>query len=144
MRALMWSDWQRRGAPQKLKPKRLVELATIEGAKLLGIGERTGSLTPGKRADLITIRTGDIYALESWQDRVIVAEIQGASMSAGLLAELRGRGFDPQPHRTYLVATTGFVAEDEPATFLGRPRTLHPRRLLRDVTIAQLRASLGA
>ena len=60
MRALMWSDWQRRGAPQKLKPKRLVELATIEGAKLLGIADRTGSLTPGKRADLITIRKTDI------------------------------------------------------------------------------------
>jgi 5-methylthioadenosine/S-adenosylhomocysteine deaminase len=60
MRALMWSDWQRRGAPQKLKPKRLVELATIEGAKLLGIADRTGSLTPGKRADLIMIRSSDI------------------------------------------------------------------------------------
>ena len=60
MRALMWSDWQRRGAPQKLKPKRLVELGTIEGAKLLGIADKTGSLTPGKRADLITIRTSDI------------------------------------------------------------------------------------
>ncbi len=60
IRALMWSDWQRRGAPQKLKPKRLVELATIEGAKLLGIADRTGSLTPGKRADLITIRKNDI------------------------------------------------------------------------------------
>jgi cytosine/adenosine deaminase-related metal-dependent hydrolase len=60
MRALMWSDWQRRGAPQKLKPKRLVELATIEGARLLGIAGRTGSLTPGKRADLITIRANDI------------------------------------------------------------------------------------
>jgi cytosine/adenosine deaminase-related metal-dependent hydrolase len=60
MRALMWSDWQRRGAPQKLKPKRLVELATIEGAKLLGIAEKTGSLSPGKRADLITIRASDL------------------------------------------------------------------------------------
>jgi cytosine/adenosine deaminase-related metal-dependent hydrolase len=60
MRALMWSDWQRRGAPQKLKPKRLAELATIEGAKLLGVADKTGSLTPGKRADLITIRTRDI------------------------------------------------------------------------------------
>jgi cytosine/adenosine deaminase-related metal-dependent hydrolase len=60
MRALMWSDWQRRGAPQKLKPKRLVELATIEGAKLLGIAAKTGSLTPSKRADLIMIRANDI------------------------------------------------------------------------------------
>ena len=60
MRALMWSDWQRTGAPLRLKPKRLVELATIEGAKLLGIADRTGSLTPGKRADLILVRTTDI------------------------------------------------------------------------------------
>lgn len=60
MRALMWSDWQRRGAPQKLKPKRLVELATIEGARVLGTADKTGSLTPGKRADLITIRTSDV------------------------------------------------------------------------------------
>jgi cytosine/adenosine deaminase-related metal-dependent hydrolase len=60
MRALMWSDWQRRGAPQKLKPKRLAELATIEGAKLLGVSNKTGSLTPSKRADLVTIRKSDI------------------------------------------------------------------------------------
>ena len=60
MRALMWSDWQRSGAPLRLKPKRLVELATIEGAKLLGLGALTGSLTPGKRADLAMIRTTDL------------------------------------------------------------------------------------
>ena len=60
MRALMWSDWQRTGAPLRLKPRRLVELATIEGAKLLGLADKTGSLTPGKRADLIMIRTTDI------------------------------------------------------------------------------------
>jgi cytosine/adenosine deaminase-related metal-dependent hydrolase len=60
MRALMWSDWQRTGAPLRLKPRRLVELATIEGAKLLGIADKTGSLTPGKRADLTMIRATDI------------------------------------------------------------------------------------
>ena len=46
--------------PLRLKPRRLVELATIEGAKLLGLADKTGSLTPGKRADLIMIRTTDL------------------------------------------------------------------------------------
>ena len=60
MRALMWSDWQRNGAPQRLKPKRLVELATIEGAKLMGLGDKVGSLVPGKRADVVAVRKSDI------------------------------------------------------------------------------------
>jgi cytosine/adenosine deaminase-related metal-dependent hydrolase len=40
--------------------KRLVQLATLDGAIDLGIAEKTGSLTPGKRADIILVRTTDI------------------------------------------------------------------------------------
>ncbi len=43
-----------------LTAKRLVQLATLDGAVDLGIANRTGSLTPGKRADLMLVRTGDI------------------------------------------------------------------------------------
>jgi cytosine/adenosine deaminase-related metal-dependent hydrolase len=37
-----------------------IEMGTLNGAKALGLGDVTGSLTPGKRADLIVIRTTDL------------------------------------------------------------------------------------
>jgi cytosine/adenosine deaminase-related metal-dependent hydrolase len=62
MRALLWSNWRRTDVDLKLQlnPKRIVELATIEGARRLGVDHVTGSLKPGKRADLITIRTNEL------------------------------------------------------------------------------------
>jgi 5-methylthioadenosine/S-adenosylhomocysteine deaminase len=48
------------GARIPLTARRMVQLATFDGAIDLGIADRTGSLTPGKRADLILVRTGDI------------------------------------------------------------------------------------
>ncbi len=44
----------------KLPARRVVELATIEGARSLGLADRTGSIAPGKRADLILVNTRDI------------------------------------------------------------------------------------
>jgi len=41
----------------KLSARRVLELATIEGARSMGIGDKTGSLKPGKRADLIMVST---------------------------------------------------------------------------------------
>ena len=35
-------------------------MATLNGAEALGLGDVTGSLTVGKRADVILIRTNDI------------------------------------------------------------------------------------
>jgi 5-methylthioadenosine/S-adenosylhomocysteine deaminase len=37
-----------------------IEMATINGARALGLGDVTGSITPGKRADLILIRRHDV------------------------------------------------------------------------------------
>jgi len=44
----------------KLPARRVVELATIEGARALGLADHTGSLKKGKRADLIMVGTRDI------------------------------------------------------------------------------------
>jgi cytosine/adenosine deaminase-related metal-dependent hydrolase len=41
----------------KLTARRVLELATIEGARSMGIAESVGSLVPGKRADLIMVNT---------------------------------------------------------------------------------------
>lgn len=44
----------------KLTARKALELGTLMGAKSMGIADRVGSLTPGKRGDLIMISTNDI------------------------------------------------------------------------------------
>ena len=60
MRMLYSLHQHRIGNRIKLTARRLVELATIDGARDLGIADKVGSLTPGKRADLILVRTTDM------------------------------------------------------------------------------------
>jgi len=60
MRILYSLHLHRIGTKPRLTSKRLVQLATLDGAVDLGIADRTGSLTPGKRADIILVRTDDI------------------------------------------------------------------------------------
>lgn len=56
MRMLQTVNKHRTGGKFALTTKKLVQLATIEGAQDLGFADITGSLTPGKRADLILVR----------------------------------------------------------------------------------------
>jgi 5-methylthioadenosine/S-adenosylhomocysteine deaminase len=67
LRTVLSVEHARTGA-QYISPRKLLQMATIDGARGLGLGALTGSLQPGKRADVIVIRqdlnllpTGDPY-----------------------------------------------------------------------------------
>jgi 5-methylthioadenosine/S-adenosylhomocysteine deaminase len=64
-----------------IDPRRVLQMATIDGANALGLGDRIGSLTPGKRADLILVRTTDLnMAPLTAPVRMIVQSAQPANV----------------------------------------------------------------
>jgi cytosine/adenosine deaminase-related metal-dependent hydrolase len=45
------------GIPKLLTTREVIRYATVDGARAIGLGEVTGSLTPGKQADVVLLRT---------------------------------------------------------------------------------------
>jgi len=84
------------------------------------------------------VRSGDIYVLESWQDRVAVVEVRGARLGAALVEALRERGEVPDPGRLYSVATTAEVADDARAR-IGPAESRRDGVLVREVAVDHLR-----
>jgi cytosine/adenosine deaminase-related metal-dependent hydrolase len=52
-------------APAPIHVQPILRAATIDGANVMGLGSSIGSLTPGKQADLIMIRTDGIAMFPS-------------------------------------------------------------------------------
>jgi hypothetical protein len=87
-----------------------------------------GHLRPG------IVRTGDIYTLESWQDRIVTAPVRGDRIAGPLREELERAGGLPAADRTCTLATTAHAARE-----VAPGGAWQERVLLRDATIAHLR-----
>ena len=57
--AIPWNGTPSEGLPE-VGFREVIEMATLNGAKALGLADVTGSLSVGKRADIILIRGNDI------------------------------------------------------------------------------------
>jgi 5-methylthioadenosine/S-adenosylhomocysteine deaminase len=67
----------------KLTARRVLELATIDGARSMGVDDVVGSLTPGKRADLIMVDTRAVnLAVMTEPAHMLVEAAQPANVDA--------------------------------------------------------------
>jgi cytosine/adenosine deaminase-related metal-dependent hydrolase len=77
MRAAVYGARAREGRPDALTAAGALELATLGGARALGLEEERGSLVPGKRADL-TILSFAGSPLVPWEDPVTATVLAGS------------------------------------------------------------------
>jgi 5-methylthioadenosine/S-adenosylhomocysteine deaminase len=104
-----------------LSAREVLEMATIEGARGLGLGDVVGSLTPGKRADVIMVRADDVN----------IAPFTDAVNMIVLAA---------QPHNVELVSIDGRILKHG-----GELTAVDPQRVVRDATqsLAAVLARVG-
>jgi hypothetical protein len=124
---------------------------SLEGAELRGFFETAmrvqaeadvayyppGSVAGRLRAGIV--REGDVWVAESWVNELVVAEAKGADLAPELARLLSARGVAPQSGSTYRIATTGYVARQEPQQ-LGRVGARRSLGLLRDALVAHARS----
>jgi 5-methylthioadenosine/S-adenosylhomocysteine deaminase len=95
IRAAIVGARARAGRPDALPAADALELATLGGARVLGIADQVGSLVPGKQADLTVISLAD-SPFDPVEDPVIAAVLGGspdrvtATLVAGELRYAKG------------------------------------------------------
>jgi 5-methylthioadenosine/S-adenosylhomocysteine deaminase len=77
MRAAIFAARAREHRPDALSTAEALELATLGGARALGLEAETGSLTPGKHADLTVLSLAG-SAFLPWEDPVTAAVLGGS------------------------------------------------------------------
>jgi len=118
MRVALGLELTRAGDATLMSPRDILRIATLEGARSLGLGDRVGSITPGKRADIVLVRLDGLDAAPIVDPAVAVVH------SAG-----------PADVDTVLVDGRVLVAA-------GRPAHVDPAALVADAS-ARLQAVAG-
>lgn len=112
------------GTPDLITARDVLRWATIDGARVAGVGDYTGSITPGKKADLVIIDGSAVNVapiIDPVAAVVCAADISnvetvivdGVVRKQGfkLVADLAGPRADVMGSRDFLVST---IAEPEP------------------------------
>lgn len=107
------------GLPNLLTTREVIRNGTIHGARAAGLADRTGSLEPGKRADLVVLRSDrpNIFPVNDPIGAVVW-------------------GMDTSNIDWVLVAGTPVVAAGEPSADVARTRTLAAEAAGRLVEVA--------
>ncbi|MCX7603620.1 MAG: amidohydrolase [Bryobacteraceae bacterium] len=105
------------GDPTVLPAEKAFRMATIEGAKALGMEKEIGSIEPGKRADFITISTAAPHAAPAHDPYSMLVY----SLKAGDVRDV--------------------VIEGRLTVLDRRPLTLDPARVLREAAAARARVA---
>ncbi|HEV7809346.1 MAG TPA: amidohydrolase family protein, partial [Candidatus Limnocylindrales bacterium] len=106
--------------PNLITSRQVLRWATLDGAKVAGIGDRTGSITPGKKADLVIIETKSpnvapvidpvaavVCAADVSNVDTVIVDGRILKRDGKLLAELGAARRDVEASRDYLVGTFG-------------------------------------
>jgi cytosine/adenosine deaminase-related metal-dependent hydrolase len=112
------------GTPDLITARDVLRWATIDGARVAGVGDYTGSITPGKKADLVIIDGSAVNVapiIDPVAAVVCAADISNVETvfvdgkivkhDGKLVASLDGPRRDVLASRDYLVST---IAEPEP------------------------------